>query len=105
LADVTADLLREAGYDVVVAIDGKAGLASLATRSTDIAIIDLTMPVIDGIEMIRRMKADPALATIPVIAMTAMPNPRPVPLADATLRKPFSFGTLLETIERVSKRP
>ena len=105
LADIAADLLRDVGYDVVVAINGKAGLASLMARPTELVIVDWMMPVMDGPEMIRRMKAEPALAKIPVILMTALPEAsRTQTLADATLLKPFGLADLLRTMERLLQR-
>ncbi|HEX4453888.1 MAG TPA: response regulator [Kofleriaceae bacterium] len=105
LADIAADLLRDVGYDVVIAINGKVGLASLSTRPVDLVIVDLMMPVMDGPEMIGHMRADPALAHIPVILMTALPEAiKSDTGADATLVKPFGFKQLLETIDRLLKR-
>jgi len=104
LADITADLLTEAGYDVALAINGKLGLASLATRRVDIVITDLMMPVMDGPEMIRRMRADPALAHIPTILMTALPEAVPTGdgvAYDAILVKPFSIADLVAVMERL----
>jgi CheY-like chemotaxis protein len=104
LADITADLLKEAGYDVALAINGKLGLASLASRHADIVLTDLMMPVMDGPEMIRRMRADPALAHIKTILMTALPEAVPAgdgAKHDAVLVKPFSITELLETIQRL----
>jgi CheY-like chemotaxis protein len=103
LADVTADLLKEVGYDVAIAINGKLGLASLTNRRADVVLVDLMMPVMDGPEMVRRMRADPELAAIPAILMTALPEAVP-PGADqlftAVLVKPFSMTVLLEALER-----
>jgi CheY-like chemotaxis protein len=104
LADITADLLIEAGYDVALAINGKLGLTSLATRRADIVLTDLMMPVMDGPEMIRRMRADPRLASIPAILMTALPEAVPTGEAamhDAVLVKPFSMTELLEVVHRL----
>ena len=104
LADITADLLTEAGYDVTLAINGKLGLASLATRRADIVLTDLMMPVMDGPEMIRRMRADPVLAKIPAILMPALPEAVPSgdgAKHDAVLFKPFSIAELLELIHRL----
>lgn len=104
LADITADLLREAGYDVALAINGKLGLASLAARPTDLVLTDLMMPVMDGPEMIRQMKATPALAKIPTILMTALPEGIPTgagALHDAVLVKPYSMGELLEIVQQL----
>ena len=104
LADITAELLREVGYDVALAINGKLGLDSLATHPADIVLTDLMMPVMDGPEMIRRMRADPALAAIPVILMTALPeaiSAGELVLYDAVLVKPFSVAEVLSAIQRL----
>jgi len=104
LADITADLLREVGYEVTLAINGKLGLAILAARRFDIVLTDLMMPVMDGPEMIRRMRADPALAAIPAILLTALPEAIPTGAAglhDAVLVKPYSMVELLETMRRL----
>lgn len=102
LADITADLLRDIGYDVELAINGKLALASLATRRADIVLTDLMMPVMDGPELIRRIRADPALASIPIILMTALPEAVPAapgPHHDVVLVKPFSITELIETMQ------
>jgi CheY-like chemotaxis protein len=104
LADITADLLTEAGYDVALAINGKLGLASLAVRRADIVLTDLMMPVMDGPEMIRQMRADPRFAAIPAILMTALPEAVPqgeAGLHDAVLVKPFSVAEVLGTVRRL----
>jgi len=104
LADITADLLTEAGYDVALAINGKLGLASLAVRPADVVLTDLMMPVMDGPEMIRRMRADPRFARIPTILMTALPEAVPggdAALHNAVLIKPFGMAELLETLHRL----
>ena len=104
LADITADLLTEEGYDVALAINGKLGLDNLAHRRADIVITDLMMPVMDGPEMIRRMRADPKLAAIPAILMTALPEAVPrgeAGMHDAVLVKPFSKTELLELMHRL----
>jgi CheY-like chemotaxis protein len=108
LADITADLLTEAGYDVALAINGKLGLASLAVRRADIVFTDLMMPVMDGPEMIRRMRADPRLTTIPTVLMTALPEAIPTgagAMHDAVLVKPFSMAELLATLHRLLPPP
>lgn len=107
LADVVADLLRETGYDVALAINGKLGLESLQKRRAHIVLVDFMMPVMDGPEMIRRMKSDPELANIPVILMTALPEAVPnhdeAPI-DAVMSKPFTFVDLMATIDRLLQR-
>jgi CheY-like chemotaxis protein len=104
LADIAVELLTEAGYDVVLAINGQRALAILATRRADIVVTDLMMPVMDGPEMIRRMRADASLAEIPTILMTALPDAVPTgdaALHDAVLVKPFGLQELLDAIRRL----
>jgi len=100
------DLLSEAGYDVALAINGSLGLASLSVRRADVVIVDLMMPVMDGPEMVRRMRADPDLSPIPVILMTALPEAIPDEELGfaAVLVKPFSFVELTDTLARVLDR-
>jgi len=108
LADVTAHLLEEDGYDVSIAVNGKSGLASLATRRADVVLVDLTMPVMDGPEMVRRMRADPALAAIPAVLMTASPEAVPPEVAAlfvAVLIKPFGMAALRHELERALAGP
>jgi CheY-like chemotaxis protein len=108
LADITAELLRELGYDVALAINGKLGLESLAADPADIVLTDLMMPVMDGPEMMRRMRADPALAGIPIILMTALPEAIPAgepALYDAVLVKPFNIAEVIATIQRLLPPP
>lgn len=69
--DMLSRRLTRRGYDVVVAVDGQDGLNKVSSESPDLVLMDMSLPVIDGWEATRRMKSDPALRTIPVIALTA----------------------------------
>lgn len=64
--------LEEEGYAVRTAAEGAEGLRLLAERACDAVLLDLEMPVMDGFEMLRRMKADEALRHIPVIVVSSM---------------------------------
>jgi len=68
---ILRDLLSMAGYDMVEAHDGAEGVAKAAEHKPDLILMDIQMPVMDGYEATRRIKADPALAHIPVIAVTS----------------------------------
>jgi CheY-like chemotaxis protein len=68
--DLLMQILDE-DYALVTADDGAAGVAKAATEQPDLVLMDLSLPVIDGWEATRRIKADPATAGIPVIALTA----------------------------------
>ncbi len=63
--------LGACGYDVVCAGDGEEGLAAAREHAPDLVLADWTMPVLTGVEMCARMQADPELAQIPVVLLTA----------------------------------
>jgi CheY-like chemotaxis protein len=72
--EINTDLLiqlLEDDYQLVTAADGAAGLEAARRERPDIILLDLSLPVIDGWEVTRRLKDDPALRHIPVIALTA----------------------------------
>jgi len=88
------------GYEVLVAVNGKEGLALIAKERPDLVLMDLNLPDIDGWEVTRRLKADRATATIPVIALTAhaMSGDREKALAagcDEFDTKPIDFDRLV----------
>ncbi len=100
---VTADYLVKTGYRVSVARDGAAAVQQTQQEQPALILMDLQMPVMDGVEAIRRIRADAALANIPIIALTAlvMPGDRESCLragANDYLCKPVSLRTLLEVI-------
>ena len=68
---VLADLLRNAGCSVVEAIDGLEGLALCRSQRFDIVFSDIRMPNMNGVELIERLRADPATALLPVVAVSA----------------------------------
>ena len=63
--------LKRAGFQVTVANNGTEALARVAERRPDVILLDWMMPELDGIEVCRRLKADPATVDIPVIFLTA----------------------------------
>jgi len=69
--DMLTRRLERKGYEVVIAVDGQAGFNMASSASPDIILMDLSLPVIDGWEATRKIKADPATQSIPVIALTA----------------------------------
>ena len=68
---IYSTILTYAGYQVIEATDGEAGLAAARDRRPDLILMDVSIPKIDGWEVTRTLKADPATAMIPVIALTA----------------------------------
>ena len=69
--DMLTRRLQRKGYDVVVALDGEEGIAKTKSENPDLILMDMRMPVLDGWEATRRLKADEATRKIPVIALTA----------------------------------
>ncbi|ANX03392.1 response regulator [Immundisolibacter cernigliae] len=69
--DMLSRRLLRKGFDVVMAEDGAAGVARAVSEAPAVILMDMSLPVIDGWEATRRLKADPATAHIPVIALTA----------------------------------
>ena len=95
--------LSRAGFTVIVAIDGTQGLTMATSEQPDLILMDLTLPDIDGKEATRRIKADPATKSIPVIALTAhaMAGDKEMALAagcDDVDTKPVDMPRLLEKI-------
>jgi len=97
------------GYEVISAGDGAEGVAKAAATMPDLILMDLDLPVIDGWEATRRLKADPATRDIPIIALTAhaMAGDREKALAAGTDdfdTKPVDFRRLLGKIEKALRR-
>jgi two-component system, cell cycle response regulator DivK len=68
---ILRDLLTAAGYALIEAFDGAEGVAKAEAERPDLILMDIQMPVMDGYEATRRIKAIPACAAIPVIAVTS----------------------------------
>ena len=95
--------LARAGFTVVIATNGAHGVAMASSEKPDLVLMDLTLPDIDGEEVTRRIKADPATKHLPVIALTAnaMAGDREKALAagcDDFDTKPVDMPRLLEKI-------
>jgi len=99
------DVLRAAGYDVVEARSGEDGLRVAHESPPDIVLMDLQLPGIDGVETLRRLRLDPAVADVPVVAVTAfaMREDRERAYADGFdgyLAKPISVRALPSQVAR-----
>jgi len=69
--DMLSRRLVRSGFEVVIAVDGGQGVAMASSEKPDLILMDMSLPVLDGWEATRKVKADPATQTIPVIALTA----------------------------------
>jgi two-component system, cell cycle response regulator DivK len=97
---IIRDLMESVGYDLIEAVDGAAGVAMAAEHRPDLILMDIQLPVMDGYEASRRIKADPELSHIPIIAVTsyALSGDEAKTRAagcDGYLAKPFSPRQLL----------
>src|ERR1700687_1617362 len=101
-----ATILESGGHEVVEASDGEEALRALTHMSPHLVISDILMPTIDGCEFVRRMRKNPALASIPVIFYTVTYHEREArALADLCgvvdiLTKPSPAAAILATIDR-----
>lgn len=69
--DMLSRRLQRRGFTTIIATDGAAGVAMARDESPDLILMDMSLPIIDGWEASRQIKADPAMARIPIIALTA----------------------------------
>jgi len=101
--DMLSRRLARNGFEIVIAVNGQEGLDLASSENPDLILLDMSLPVIDGWEAARRLKADTATAKIPVIALTAhaMVQDKEKALAagcDDFDTKPVELPRLLEKI-------
>jgi two-component system cell cycle response regulator DivK len=104
--DMLSRRLMKRGYEIDIAVDGAEGIEKARSGNPDVILMDMSLPVIDGWEATRTLKADAATSSIPVIALTAhaMSTDREKALAagcDGYETKPVELPRLLEAIEKV----
>jgi CheY-like chemotaxis protein len=107
IVETVAELLSWEGHSVLTANDGAQALGELQRGAhVDVVLLDFMMPVKDGIQTLREIRADAKLASIKVILTTAAPTslPKDAPRYDALLVKPFSVDDLREAIARVLQK-
>jgi len=107
---IIKNLLRELGFhDISEADDGASALPMLKGSDFDLLITDWNMPVMEGIELIREVRADPRLAALPVLMVTAEARRDQIVMAaeagvNGYIVKPFTAQTLEQKITRVFER-
>jgi two-component system cell cycle response regulator DivK len=102
---IVRDLLTTTDYEVTEAENGEEALAAVAKQRPDLILMDIQLPVMDGYEATRRIKADPALRAIPIIAVTSYALSGDEEKARAAgcddfVPKPFSPRQLLAKIRK-----
>ena len=100
---ILRDLLTSASYEIIEAVTGEEGVALAETQRPDLILMDIQLPGLDGYEATRRIKANPALRGIPIIAVTSYALSGDDVKAfqagcDAYVTKPFSPRQLLAKI-------
>lgn len=106
--DMLLRRLERRGYKVLTAVDGEEAIRMTREHSPNLVLMDMSLPVLDGWEATRRLKADPATRAIPIIALTAhaLPAERDRALEAGCIAfetKPIDFPKLLTVMESVKK--
>ena len=108
IVESLAFLLRRAGFEVSVATDGEAAVEQAATGRPDVVVLDVMLPGLNGFDVLRRLRAAPATATLPVVMLTAKGQREDRETAeacgaDAFITKPFSNAELVAAVSRLAE--
>ena len=103
--DMLSRRLVKRGFEVAIAVDGLAGLSEAQSGKYDLVLMDMSLPGLSGWEATQKLREDPAMANLPVIALTAhaMESDRQQALAagcDEYETKPVDLARLLEKMNR-----
>jgi CheY-like chemotaxis protein len=94
-------VLERAGYEVAEAKNGLDGLQSIERETPELVIADMIMPVMNGIELVERIRSNPKTASIPIVLLSGREVDRPAAaLVNAVVTKPFEPADLLARINR-----
>jgi len=109
ILEVIAYNLKREGYDVITSTSGEDGLEKIERTKPNLVVLDLMLPEVDGIELCKKLKADPITQSIPVIMVTAKGEESDVVLglgvgADDYITKPFSPRELTARVKAVLRR-
>ena len=104
-ADMFAEMMRVSGYRVLKTSSSTPALAMMNAEKPDVVILDIMMPEISGLDILRQMRQDPMLANTPVVVVSAKSLPADIKIgmeagASIYLTKPVGFAELKEAIER-----
>jgi DNA-binding response OmpR family regulator len=107
IAESLEFILERAGHSVMIVADGETALLQLRKGLPDALILDVMLPGLSGFEVLKAIKADPRLAPLPVIVLTARTQPRDREMAEAIgasayLTKPFSNREVMEIVQRLA---
>jgi CheY-like chemotaxis protein len=104
-AELFAEMMRVSGFRVLKTSSSTPALSLIATEKPDIIILDIMMPEVSGLDILRQMRHQPALAHIPVVVVSAKSMPADIRIgmeagASTYLTKPVGFLELKEAVER-----
>ena len=104
-AELFAEMMRVSGFRVLKTSKSAPALSMMSAEKPDIVLLDIMMPEISGLDILRQMRRDPALANIPVIVVTAKSMPSDIKNgmeagASTYLTKPVGYLELKEAVER-----
>lgn len=107
--DMIVELLGEAGFEITGHRDGKSGLDAIRASPPDLVLLDVNMPGVDGIEVCRRLRADPSTSRLPVVMLTGLTSEADTLLgfdvgADDYVTKPWNPRTLIARLRAVLQR-
>jgi two-component system chemotaxis sensor kinase CheA len=105
---LAAEHLRSQNYEVRVAGDGDVGLAMLKAERFDLVVCDIEMPIMDGLTLARRVREDPQLSALPLVALTTLNTPESRANASASgfdaYEVKLNRQTLLATVKQLLVR-
>ncbi len=100
IREMLKDFFEDEGYAVDLAADGAEALEALRKSGPyALVLLDLIMPIMNGVQLYDTMKADPALASIPVLISTS--HPTRAPAGALVIRKPVDVNILINTVKRL----
>ena len=106
ILDLVTTIIERSGHEVLPVRDGAAALAAIRERRPDLVILDIAMPEVDGLEVLRRLRSDAQTSELPVLLLSARAQEDDVRLAFATganayVKKPFSPGELSRRVDNL----
>lgn len=102
IREFVGEVLEDEGYRVRMASNGQEALTHLAAERPDLVLLDIMMPVLDGREVLKRMRADAALNDVSVLVMSAAADPGVIGGGfNAFLPKPFDLDRLISAVHRL----
>lgn len=107
LLDLLTFRVRSSGFGVATATDGREAFAIIRERRPNVSVLDVNMPGMNGFDVLRRMRAEPPLARLPVLMLTGRRKPEDVMTSQALgangyIAKPFRPTEVVERIKRLT---